>query len=48
MNEINEEGDYFDRAPFDLDAAIRDLSVGPTDNIFNNAGGSEITRYIKN
>ena len=48
MNDLDEDLEVHDRVPFDLDAAIRDLQVGPTSNILNrDAAGSNIVRYIK-
>ena len=48
MNDLDEDLEVLDRVPFDLDAAIRDLQVGPTSNVLNkDAAGSEIIRYIK-
>ena len=48
MNDLDEDLEVLDRVPFDLDAAIRDLQVGPTSSLFNkDAAGSNIVRYIK-
>ena len=48
MNDLDEDLEVLDRVPFDLDAAIRDLQVGPTIKVLNkDAAGSNIVRYIK-
>ena len=48
MNDLDEDLEVLDRVPFDLDAAIRDLQVGPTSHILNSdAAGANVVRYIK-
>ena len=48
MNDLDEDLEVLDRVPFDLDAAIRDLQVGPTLGVLSgDAAGSNVIRYIK-
>ena len=48
MNDLDEDLEVLDRVPFDLDAAIRDLRVGPTTGVLGgDAAGSNVIRYIK-
>ena len=45
MNELDEDLEVLDRVPFDLDAAVRDLQVGPTSNLLSrDAAGANVVR----
>ena len=45
MNELDEDLEVLDRVPFDLDAAVRDLQVGLTSNLFSgDAAGANVVR----
>ena len=48
MNDLDEDLEVLDRVPFDLDAAIRDLGIGPLPGVLSgDAAGSNVIRYIK-
>ena len=48
MKYLVEELAVLDRVPFDLDAAIRDLQIGPLPGVLGgDAAGSNVIRYIK-
>ena len=48
MNDLDEDLEVLDRVPFDLDAAIRDLQIGPLPGVLGgDAAGSNVIRYIK-